>query len=106
MPYVFLGAAILCEIVATSLLKASDGFSKLWPTIACIAGYLLSFVLLAQTLKQVPVSIAYAIWSGVGTALIAAVGMIFLGEPVSLAKIGGVVLVVGGVVLLSLAGAH
>jgi len=106
MPYVLLAAAIGAEITATSLLKLSAGFTRLWPSVGVGVGYLLSFVLLAQTLKSVPVSVAYAIWSGAGTAVIAAIGMTLLGEPVSLLKIGGIALIIAGVVALNLGGAH
>ncbi|TJZ51122.1 multidrug efflux SMR transporter [Streptomyces piniterrae] len=106
MAYVTLAAAILSEILATTSMKYSDGFSRLWPSLATAAGYLIAFVLLAQTLKSMSVGTAYAIWSGAGTAVIAAIGMVFLGESASLAKILGVLLVIAGVVVLNLDGAH
>lgn len=106
MPYVLLAAAIASEIGATSLLKLSDGFSRLWPSVGTTVGYLLSLALLAATLKHMPVSIAYAIWSGVGTAVIAAIGMLLLHEPISPLKIGGIGLIIGGVVALNLGGAR
>lgn len=106
MAYVLLAGAIAAEIVGTSMLKLSDGFSRLWPSVATAVGYVLSFVLLALALKTVPVSVAYAIWSGAGTAVIAAIGMVLLGEPVSLVKIGGIALIIAGVVALNLGGAH
>lgn len=106
MPYVLLAAAIGAEITATSLLKLSAGFTRLWPSVGTVAGYVVSFTLLAQTLKAVPVSVAYAIWSGAGTAVVAAIGMVLLGEPVSLVKIGGIALIIAGVVALNLGGAH
>lgn len=104
MPYVFLAGAIGSEIAATVLLKLSGGFSRLWPSVGTVAGYLISFVLLSLTLKTIPVSVTYAIWSGVGTAVIAAIGMVALGEPVSPLKIGGIVLIIAGVVALNLGG--
>ena len=61
---------------------------------------------MAQALKTIPVSVAYAVWSGAGTAVVAAIGMVFLGEPVSLMKVGGVALIVAGVVVLNAGGAH
>lgn len=106
MPYVLLAVAIGAEITATSLLKLSAGFTRLWPSIGVAVGYLLSFVLLALTLKSVPVSVAYAIWSGAGTAVVAAIGMMVFGEPVSLVKIGGIALIIAGVVALNLGGTH
>ncbi|MFJ9852070.1 DMT family transporter [Streptomyces sp. NPDC101150] len=106
MVYVTLGAAILSEILATTAMKYSDGFSRLWPSVGTVAGYLIAFVLLAQTLKTMSVGTAYAIWSGAGTAVIAAIGMVFLGESTSALRILGVLLVIAGVVALNLDGAH
>jgi small multidrug resistance pump len=106
MVYVTLGTAILAEVLGTTAMKYSDGFSKLWPTLGTALGYVIAFVLLAQTLTSMSVGTAYAIWSGVGTAVIAAIGMVFIGEPVTAAKVIGVCLVIAGVVMLNLGGAH
>ncbi|WP_432747342.1 multidrug efflux SMR transporter [Streptomyces sp. JH002] len=106
MAYVLLAGAILFEIAGTTLMKFSDGFTKLWPTLGTLAGYAVAFILLARVLKTIDVGVAYAIWAGAGTALIAAIGMLFLGESVSAAKVAGVALVIGGVTLLNLGGAH
>ncbi|MEU1814384.1 multidrug efflux SMR transporter [Streptomyces roseifaciens] len=105
MVYLTLAGAILAEILATTAMKLSDGFSKLWPSVGTVAGYLVAFALLAQTLKTMNVGTAYAIWSGAGTAVVAAIGMLFLGEAVNAARIGGVLLVIAGVVVLNLGGA-
>jgi len=105
VPYVLLAGAIAFEIVATTLLKMSDGFSRLLPSAGTVVGYVLSFVLLALALKSVPVSVAYAIWSAVGTAVIAAIGMVVFKEPVSVLKLGGIALIIIGVVALNLGGA-
>lgn len=86
--------------------EVQRGFSRLWPSLVTVAGYIVAFALLAQTLKTVQIGTAYAIWAGAGTAVIAAIGMLFLGEGLTLAKVGGIVLVIGGVVLLNLGGAH
>ncbi|GAA3874774.1 DMT family transporter [Streptomyces sedi] len=106
MAYLTLSGAILLEIAATTLMKQSDGYSRLWPTVGSIAGYLLAFALLAQALKTLDVGTAYAIWAGAGTALIAVIGMAFLGESTTPLKIAGVLLVIAGVVVLNLGGAH
>ncbi|MGY0023146.1 DMT family transporter [Streptomyces sp. cg35] len=106
MGYVLLAGAIAAEVGATTAMKYSEGFSRLWPSLITVAGYVIAFALLAQTLKTVQIGTAYAIWAGTGTAVIAAIGMIFLGEGLTLAKVGGIVLVIGGVVLLNLGGAH
>ncbi|MEV7377209.1 DMT family transporter [Streptomyces lydicus] len=105
MVYVTLAGAILSEVLATTAMKYSDGFSKLWPSLATAVGYLLAFALLARTLKSMSVGTAYAIWAGAGTAVIAAIGMVFLGESASALKILGVLLVIAGVVVLNLGGA-
>lgn len=107
MSYVFLLVAIAFEVVATSLLKATEGFSRLWPTVAVLSGYAAAFAALSWAIKhELPVGLAYAMWSGLGTAAIVAIGVVFLGEPVSVQKVAGVALVIGGVVLLNLGGAH
>ncbi|WTX30472.1 multidrug efflux SMR transporter [Streptomyces sp. NBC_00658] len=106
MGYILLAGAIAAEVAATTAMKYSDGFSKLWPSLVTVLGYVIAFALLAQTLKTVSVGTAYAIWAGAGTAVIAAIGMMFLGEGLSAAKLGGIVLIIGGVVLLNLGGAH
>lgn len=106
MAYLFLLGAIACEVVATSLLKSTQGFTRLWPTVGCLTGYAVAFALLSQAVKQVPVGVAYAMWSGLGTAAIVAIGVIFLGESMSATKLLGVALIIAGVVLLNLRGAH
>ncbi|MFF4351955.1 DMT family transporter [Streptomyces sp. NPDC001530] len=106
MGYVLLAGAIAAEVAATTSMKYSDGFSRLWPSLLTVLGYVIAFVLLAQTLKTVSVGTAYAIWAGVGTAVIAAIGMVFLGEGLTVAKAAGIALIIGGVVLLNLGGAH
>ncbi|MFJ4773218.1 DMT family transporter [Streptomyces uncialis] len=106
MGYLFLTGAIVAEVVATTSMKYSEGFSRLWPSVLTATGYVIAFALLAQTLKTVPVGAAYAIWAGVGTAVIAAIGMLFLGETLTAFKVAGIAMIIGGVVLLNLGGAH
>ncbi|MFG1868379.1 DMT family transporter [Micromonospora arborensis] len=106
MAYVLLGIAIAAEVLATSLLKSTAGFTRLWPTTVCVGGYLLAFVLLAQAVKEIPVGVAYALWSGLGTATIVAIGAVFLDEPVGLAKLAGIALIIAGVVIVNLTGEH
>ncbi len=106
MPYVFLALAITAEVVATSLLKLTDGFTRLWPTVGSLAMYGVAFALLAQTLRSIPVGVAYALWAGLGTAAIVAIGAVFLGEPLTATKVAGIGLVIAGVVVLNLGGAH
>ncbi|WP_331766578.1 multidrug efflux SMR transporter [Embleya sp. NBC_00896] len=106
MAWLFLGFAIACEVVATSLLKSTEGFTRLWPTLTSLAGYAGAFYLLTLSLRQLQVGTAYAIWSGLGTVSIALVGAVFLNEPVTLLKAFGMALVIAGVVVLNLGGAH
>ncbi|MFG2133600.1 DMT family transporter [Streptomyces sp. NPDC048751] len=106
MGYGLLAAAIAAEVAGTTAMKYSEGFSKLWPSVGTVAGYLLAFALLAQTLKSMQVGTAYAIWAGVGTAAVAAIGILFLGESAGFVKLAGIVFVIFGVVLLNLGGAH
>ena len=106
MAYLLLAAAIVAEVLGTTALKFSDGFTKFWPSTATVVAYAISFVLLAKTLKTVPVGTAYAIWSAAGTALIAAIGIIFLGESATIVRLSGIALVIIGVVILNLNDVH
>ena len=106
MAYVFLLGAIAAEVVATSFMKTTEGFTRLWPTALVLAGYALSFVLLSQAVKGVQVSVAYALWSALGTAAIVGIGAAFLGEPITVVKVAGISLIIAGVVTLNVGGAH
>lgn len=101
MVWVYLGGAILSEVLATISLRLSEGMSKWAPGVVVVVGYLLSFVLLAQVLKLgLSVGVAYGIWSAVGVSLVALIGAAFLGESLSWVQVGGLVLVIAGVVAL------
>lgn len=102
MPYLFLAAAIVSEVIATSALKASEGFSKTVPSILVVVGYGVAFWCLSQTLKAIPVGVAYAIWSGAGIFLISAVGWIMFGQKLDAPALIGMALIVAGVVVLQL----
>jgi small multidrug resistance pump len=106
MGYLLLAGAIAAEVAATTARKYSDGFSRLWPSLLTALGYLVSFALLAQTLKSVSMGTAYAIWAGVGTAAIVTIGILFLGEGMTAVKAAGIALIIVGVVVLNLGGAH
>ena len=99
--YLALSISIICEIFATAMLKMSDGFTVLLPSIGVIAGYGLAFYCLSLCLKTLPLSLAYAIWSGVGTALTAVIGALVWGEVFSTLKLAGIILIIGGVILLN-----
>ncbi|MGH3359496.1 MAG: DMT family transporter [Nocardioidaceae bacterium] len=106
MAYLFLAAAIALEVVGTSLLPSTNGFSRLWPSVACLASYAGAFVMLSQTVPEIPIGLTYAMWSGLGTAAIVAIGVVVLDESITVTKVVGVLLVIGGIVLLNLGGAH
>ena len=94
--------AIGCEVAATSALKASEGFTRPLPSVVVVTGYVLAIYLLSLTLRTIPVGVAYAIWSGVGVALIAVIGWLFLGQKLDAPAIAGLVLIVAGVVVINL----
>lgn len=106
MGYLTLVGAIAAEVAATTAMKYSDGFSRLWPSLLTGVGYVVSFLLLAQTLKTIGIGTAYAIWSGIGTAVIAVLGLALFGESLTPTKVAGILLIVAGVVVLNLGGAH
>ncbi|WP_068672232.1 multidrug efflux SMR transporter [Oceanobacillus sp. Castelsardo] len=99
--YIVLAISIIGEIFATSMLKLSEGFTVLSPSIGVIIGYGLSFYFLSLCLKTISLSLAYAIWSGAGTALTALIGVILWGEVFTTLKILGILLIIGGVVVLN-----
>jgi len=106
MALVLLMLAIATEVGATAALPRTEGFTHLVWTPIVLIGYAVSIWLLAIVVREVPVSVAYAIWSGMGTALIVVVGVMVLGESWDLTKIGAVAMIVVGVVVLNLHSAH
>ncbi len=101
-----LAIAIAAEVAATISLRYSDGFSKPLPTAIVVLGYATSFWLLSLILKELSVGTTYAIWAGAGTAVIAVIGIVALGEPATAIKLASIALIVAGVVGLNLSGAH
>ena len=104
MPWIYLAIAIVCEVVATSALKASDGFTRLTPSVIVVLGYVVSFYCLSLTLRTIPVGIVYAIWSGVGIVLISTVGWLLFGQTLSWAAMLGMAFITLGVVILNVFG--
>lgn len=104
MAWVYLMAAIVLEIAGTVSMKLSEGFTKIVPSVLMVIFYILAFSSLNFSLKQVPVSVAYAIWSGVGTAAIAVIGYFAFQESMSFLKIGSIVLIILGVIGLNIGG--
>jgi small multidrug resistance pump len=106
MALVLLMLAIATEVGATAALPRTDSFTHLVWTPIVLLGYAVSIWLLAVVVREVPVSVAYAIWSGMGTALIAVVGVMWLGESWDLTKVAALGMIVVGVVVLNLHAAH
>ncbi len=102
MHWIYLAIAIAAEVVGTSSLKASAGFTKLGPSLMVLAGYGVAFLFLSLTLERIPVGVGYAIWSGAGVTLIALIGWLVYGEKLDPAAIAGMALIVAGVVVLNL----
>lgn len=99
--WILLAIAIVSEVIATSCLKAAEGFTRFWPSVVVVAGYLLAFYLLSLTLKTIPVGVAYAIWSGAGIVLIALSGWLFLGQALDTPAVIGLSLIVAGVFVIN-----
>ena len=94
-------AAICAEVAGSAFLKASDGLTRLGPTLAMLALYALSFFLLAQTLRVLPLGVAYAVWSGVGIVLTALIGLIAFRQALDAPALIGIALIIGGVVVMN-----
>lgn len=99
--WLLLSVAIVAEVFGTSFLKASEGFSKFWPSVAVIIGYMVAFYFLALSLKFIPVGIAYAIWAGVGVVLIALIGWVVFDQSLDLPAMIGITLIIAGVITLN-----
>lgn len=105
MVWALLVGAVVCEVTGTIALRLSDGFTKPIPSVIVVAGYLVSFVLLAQVLKRgLAVGVVYGIWAALGIALVALIGAAFLGDSLTWVQVGGLGLVIAGVVALEVGG--
>jgi small multidrug resistance pump len=101
MKYLFLTGAIVAEVIATTAMKQSAGFSRLPWTIVTVVGYLIAFYFLSQTLKSIPTGVAYAIWSGVGIVLISAAAWAFQGQKLDIPAVVGMGLIIAGVIVMN-----
>lgn len=99
--YGFLALAIICEVIATTLLVKSEQFTRLIPTLFMAALYIASFYFLSQTLRTIPLGIAYAIWGGVGIVLTAIIGLLVFRQTLDTAAVIGIALIVGGVIVIN-----
>ena len=101
MTYLYLVIAIIAEVIATSALKASEGFTKLAPSVLVVVGYGIAFYFLSLVLKVIPVGIAYAVWSGLGVVLVASIGVFMFAQKLDFAAVVGMVLIVTGVIVMN-----
>ena len=104
--YALLLAAIAIEVVATTALKASDGMSKLVPSVIVIVGYVVSFYMVAVILKRMDLGVVYATWSALGTAAIAIIGVVIYDDAMTIWRAAGLIMIIAGVMLLNLSGGH
>ncbi|MEK5108853.1 quaternary ammonium compound efflux SMR transporter QacH [Cytobacillus sp. FSL K6-0129] len=104
MSYLYLALAIVGEIIGSSLLKASEGFSKLYPTIGVLIAFVGCFFFLSLSLKTIPLNTAYALWAGLGIVLTTAISVLVWKEKLNIASITGISLIIVGVVILNLFG--
>lgn len=102
MNYLFLAIAVIAEVIATTALKSSQGFTRLVPSLVVAGGYACAFYFLSLTLRTIPVGVAYAIWSGLGIALVAAIAWVFHGQRLDFPAIVGLSLILAGVLIVSL----
>ncbi len=100
--WLFLLIAIVGEVIATSALKSSEGFSRLWPSVVVVVGYGVAFYFLSLTLRVIPMGIAYAVWSGVGIVLITLVGWSLFDQKIDLPAFLGIVLITAGVAVMNI----
>lgn len=100
--YAFLAVAIIAEVIATSALRASEGFTRLWPSLLVVVGYAVAFYFLSLTLKTMPVGMAYAIWSGVGIVLVSAIAFFVYKQTLDLPALIGIGLIMAGVLVINL----
>ena len=102
MSYLYLAIAIIAEVIATSSLKASAEFTKLWPSVAVILGYSTAFYFMTLALRQIPLGITYAIWSGLGIVLVTVVGAVVYNEKPDIPALIGMGLIIAGVLVINL----
>ncbi|KJW12173.1 DMT family transporter [Levilactobacillus spicheri] len=105
MGYVYLSVSIITELVGTTMLKASNGFTRLGPTMTSLIAYTICFYFLSLTLRTVNMSVAYALWGGIGIVLTTAVAVIFMHAPLNFASVCGIFLILVGSLVLNLYGA-
>lgn len=100
--WLYLGLAIVSETIATTMLKSSEGFTRLWPSVIVVTGYLVAFYCLSLTLRTIPVGIAYAVWSGVGIVLVTLASWLLYQQKLDLPALLGIALIASGVLVMNL----
>ncbi|WP_312758551.1 SMR family transporter [Pulveribacter sp.] len=100
--FALLGISIVCEVVATSALKSSQGLTRLWPSLLAVAGYCVAFWLVSRVMNHMATGVVYAIWSGLGIVLISLVGWLMYGQKLDAPALAGIAMIVGGVLVIQL----
>ena len=101
MPWFLLMVAIVAEVIATSFLKSTEGFTRLWPSVLVVVCYEIAFIGMSLSMKKIPIGVVYAVWSGVGVSLVTLVAWLFLGQTLDAAGLAGLALIIGGVVVIN-----
>lgn len=101
--WLLLGLAIVCEVAAALALRSSKGFTRLWPTVIALSAFATAFYAVSIAMKSLPVSVAYPVWAGAGTAGVALVGIVALKEKAGRVKVCGVIMIVTGIAILNAA---
>ncbi|CAL9473190.1 Multidrug resistance protein EbrB [Nocardiopsis dassonvillei] len=107
MPWLWLAGAIISEVIATTSLKLSEGFTRPLPSIAVVVGYVSAFFMLSRALSRgMDLGVAYGVWAAAGIALVAVIGVVLFSESLTWVQIGGIALIIGGVMALEMGGRH
>ena len=101
MPWFLLMVAIVAEVIATTTLKSTEGFTRLWPSVLVVVCYEIAFIGMSLSMKKIPIGVVYAVWSGVGVSLVTLVAWLFLGQSLDAAGLAGLGLIIGGVVVIN-----
>ena len=107
MPWLWLAGAIVSEVVATTSLKLSEGFTRPLPSVVVAVGYIAAFFMLSRALTRgMDLGVAYGVWAAAGIALVAVIGVVLFSESLTWIQIGGIALIIGGVMALVMGGRH
>lgn len=101
MPWFLLMIAIVAEVIATTTLKSTEGFTRLWPSVVVVVCYEIAFIGMSLSMKSIPMGVVYAVWSGVGVSLVTLVAWLFMGQSLDAAGLAGLGLIIGGVVVIN-----